>query len=105
MLVIHPPQDTLEKAAGLSGCCPDQAADSAPRYRTPLSSCVLVLTGLTLHEDLCEMRSANAIQENGVPRDQNKNASRMLALPVRHINLPESYYTAAVTDCQGKNSR
>ena len=44
----------------------------------------------------------DAIQENGVPGDQSKNASKMLALPVQDAILPKSYYTAAVIDCQGK---
>jgi hypothetical protein len=29
------PARTEPKAAGLSGCCPDQVADSALRYRVP----------------------------------------------------------------------
>jgi hypothetical protein len=44
-------------------------ADSAPRYRTPFSSYVLVLTGLTLHKDSARCGRLNAIQENGVPED------------------------------------
>jgi hypothetical protein len=68
----RPLQDALEKAARLSGCCPDQAADSAPRSRTPFSSYVLVLTGLTLHKDGARCGRLNAIQENGVPRAKQK---------------------------------
>jgi hypothetical protein len=95
MLVIHPPQDTLEKAAGLRRLRP--ALQDSP------FSYVLVLTGLTLHKDCREMRSANAIQENGVPRDQNENASRMLALRIKDATLPKSYDTVGVIDCQGEN--
>ena len=60
---MDPPQDALKKPRGY--------ADSAPRYRTPLLH-ILVLTGLTLHEDCGRCGGANAIQENGVPRGQKQ---------------------------------
>ncbi len=91
------------KSRGAVRLLPGPGRRLRPALQDSPFSYVLILKSLTLWQGFFRCDELDAIQENGVPRDENKNASKMLALPMRDATLPKNYYTARVTDCQGEN--